>query len=97
MRAIVYGGGLDMPRIARKYNLLVYQNDSIRLNPQRYFQIIKRIADMAYKNGDYRESIKYATEGIAEESGITNIRTIQRLFQLKTGMTPTEYRNAIHP
>lgn len=66
MRAMIYGGGLDMPRIAQKYNLLAYRNDSIRLNPQRYFQIIKRMADMAYKYGDYKESIKYATEGIAE-------------------------------
>ncbi len=38
----------------------------------------------------------YTIQAIAEDSGIANIRTFQRLFKERLGMTPMEYRRAVH-
>lgn len=43
----------------------------------------------------FKQYPNYTIQAIAEDSGIPNVRTFQRLFKEKTGMTPTEYRNAI--
>lgn len=43
----------------------------------------------------FKQYPNYTIQAIAEDSGIPNVRTFQRLFKEKIGMTPTEYRNAI--
>ncbi len=38
----------------------------------------------------------YTLEAIALDSGLGNVRALHRLFQNKIGMTPTEYKKALH-
>lgn len=39
-----------------------------------------------------REYPQYTIAVVAEESGFSNVRTLQRRFQDALGMTPVEYR-----
>ena len=38
----------------------------------------------------------YNLEAIALDSGLGNVRALHRLFKNKIGMTPTEYKKALH-
>jgi len=48
-----------------------------------------------YAINQLKEHPNYTIQAIANESGFSNLRSFQRIFKAKTGMTPSEYKTAI--
>lgn len=48
-----------------------------------------------YAINQLKEHPNYTIQAIADESGFSNLRSFQRIFKAKTGMTPSEYKTAI--
>ena len=48
-----------------------------------------------YAINQLKEHPNYTIQAIADESGFSNLRSFQRSFKAKTGMTPSEYKTAI--
>ncbi len=70
-RAQIYGGAKKMERMAAKYGRLVLEDDSVRDNPQYYFNMCKNLIESMIATGDYEEAMRYARSmvDVIERSG----------------------------
>lgn len=64
MRSVVYQNGMSMFRLALKYAMKAYRNDSIRRHPDEALMLLELITDQYNGTGNYTESTRYALEGI---------------------------------
>lgn len=64
MRSVVYQNGMSMYRLALKYAMKAYRNDSIRRHPDEALMLLELITDQYNGTGNYTESTRYALEGI---------------------------------
>ena len=60
MRAQIYGGDKQMERIAVKWGKLALEDDSVRNNPQYYFNMCRNLVESMIATGTYDEAIRYA-------------------------------------
>lgn len=70
-RAQIYGGPKRMERMAAKWGKRVLENDSVRNNPQYYFNMCKNLIESMIATRDYEEAMRYARSMIdmIERSG----------------------------
>lgn len=59
-RAQIYGSAKKMERVAVKWGKLVLEDDSVRNNPQYYFNMCKNLVESMIAIGEYEEAIRYA-------------------------------------
>lgn len=59
-RAQIYGSAKQMERVAVKWGKLVLEDDSVRNNPQYYFNMCKNLVESMIAIGEYEEAIRYA-------------------------------------
>lgn len=64
LRSVVYQNGMSMFRLALKYSMKAYRNDSIRRHPDEALMLLELITDQYNGTGNYTESTRYALEGI---------------------------------
>ena len=64
LRSVVYQNGMSMYRLALKYAMKAYRNDSIRRHPDEALMLLELITDQCNGTGNYTESTRYALEGI---------------------------------
>lgn len=70
-RAQIYGGPKRMERMAAKWGKRVLENDSVRNNPQYYFNMCKNLIESMIATRDYEEAMRYARSmiDVIERSG----------------------------
>lgn len=70
-RAQIYGGPKRMERMAAKWGKRVLENDSVRNNPQYYFNMCKNLIESMIATRNYEEAMQYARSMIdmIERSG----------------------------
>ena len=59
-RAQIYGGPKRMERMAVKWAKRVLENDSVRNNPQYYFNMCGNLIESMIASHDYEEAMRYA-------------------------------------
>lgn len=64
LRCLVYHNGFSDNIKALQYALKAYESPSARDNTVSFLGLIRMIADQYYLNGNYRQSVKFCTEGI---------------------------------
>lgn len=75
--------GVSQERLSR-----LFRHQSIHRTPQAYIDNLRVLAALRM----LREHPQWTVAAIAEESGLGNIRTLQRRVQEVIGMSPAEYR-----
>lgn len=75
--------GVSMNRLAR-----LFRNQTMHRTPEAYIENLRTLAALKL----LRDKPNYTLVAIAEETGFSNIRTLQRRIQEVTGLTPVEYR-----
>ena len=78
--------GVSHERLVR-----LFRHQSIYRTPDAYIDNLRVLAALRM----LREKPQWSIAAIAEESGIGNVRTLQRRVQDAIGMTPVEYRNML--
>ncbi len=70
-RAQIYGGPKRMERMAAKWGKRVLENDSVRNNPQYYFNMCKNLIESMIATRNYEEAMQYARSmiDVIERSG----------------------------
>lgn len=71
MRAQIYGGTKRMQRMAVKWGKLALEEDSVRNNPQYYFNMCKNLVESMIAAENYDEAVRYAQSmvDVLERSG----------------------------
>ena len=75
--------GVSHERLVR-----LFRRSSIYSSPDAYLDNLRTLLAMRL----LRDKPQYSIAAVAEESGLKNIRTLQRRIQEVVGMTPVEYR-----
>lgn len=75
--------GVSMARLER-----LFRHETIYRTPEAYIDNLRTLNAMRL----LRDKPQYSIAAVAEESGLRNIRTLQRRMQDVVGMTPVEYR-----
>ena len=75
--------GVSHERLVR-----LFRHSSIYTSPDAYLDNLRTLLAMRL----LRDKPQYSIAAVAEESGLKNIRTLQRRMQEVVGMTPVEYR-----
>ena len=75
--------GVSHERLVR-----LFRHSSIYTSPDAYLDNLRTLLAMRL----LRDKPQYSIAAVAEESGLKNIRTLQRRIQEVVGMTPVEYR-----
>lgn len=75
--------GVSMNRLTR-----LFRNQTMHRTPDAYIENLRTLAALKL----LRDKPNYTLVAIAEETGFSNIRTLQRRIQEVTGLTPVEYR-----
>ena len=75
--------GVSHERLVR-----LFRRSSIYTSPDAYLDNLRTLLAMRL----LRDKPQYSIAAVAEESGLKNIRTLQRRIQEAVGMTPVEYR-----
>ena len=75
--------GVSQERLNR-----LFRRSSIYSSPDAYLDNLRTLLAMRL----LRDKPQYSIAAVAEESGLKNIRTLQRRIQEVVGMTPIEYR-----
>lgn len=89
MRSIVYQNGLNMYRMALAYSLKAYHSDFIDQSLDDALVQLELIVDQYNATGNYTESTRYATEGVALARKAGNKRS-EACFLLYIGMNKRE-------
>ena len=75
--------GVSMNRLTR-----LFRNQTMHRTPDAYIENLRTLAALKL----LRDKPKYTLAAVAEETGFSNVRTLQRRIQEATGLTPVEYR-----
>ena len=75
--------GVSMNRLTR-----LFRNQTMHRTPEAYIDNLRTLAALKL----LRDKPNYTLVAVADESGFSNIRTLQRRIQEVTGLTPVEYR-----
>ena len=75
--------GVSKERLAK-----LFRHQTIHRTPEAYLDNLRVLAALRM----LREKQQWNIAAIAEESGIGNVRTLQRRVQEVVGMSPVEYR-----
>ena len=75
--------GVSMNRLTR-----LFRNQTMHHSPEGYIENLRTLAALRL----LRDKPNYTIAVMAEESGFSNVRTLQRRIQEVIGMTPVEYR-----
>ena len=75
--------GVSMNRLTR-----LFRTQTMHRTPDAYIENLRTLAALKL----LRDKPKYTLAAVAEETGFSNVRTLQRRIQEATGLTPVEYR-----
>ena len=75
--------GVSQARLAQ-----LFRHQTIHRTPDAYIDNLRTLAALKL----LRDKPNYTLVAVAEETGFSNIRTLQRRIQEVTGLTPVEYR-----
>ena len=78
--------GVSQERLAR-----LFRHQTIHRTPDAYIDNLRVLAALRM----LREKPQWSIAAVAEESGIGNVRTLQRRVQEVVGMTPVDYRRML--
>ena len=78
--------GVSKERLAR-----LFHKQTIYRTPEAYIDNLRVLAALRM----LREKPQWSIAAVAEESGIGNVRTLQRRMQEVVGMTPVDYRRML--
>jgi transcriptional regulator GlxA family with amidase domain len=78
--------GVSQERLAR-----LFRHQTIYRTPEAYIDNLRVLAALRM----LREKPQWSIAAVAEESGIGNVRTLQRRVQEVVGMTPVDYRRML--
>ena len=74
--------------VSRERLLRLFRHQTIYRTPEAYLDNLRMLTALRL----LREKPQWSIAAVAEESGIGNVRTLQRRMQEVIGMTPVEYR-----
>ena len=74
--------------VSRERLLRLFRHQTIYRTPEAYLDNLRMLTALRL----LREKPQWSIAAVAEESGIGNVRTLQRRIQEVIGMTPVEYR-----
>ncbi len=74
--------------VSRERLLRLFRHQPIYRTPEAYLDNLRMLTALRL----LREKPQWSIAAVAEESGIGNVRTLQRRMQEVIGMTPVEYR-----
>ena len=75
--------GVSMNRLTR-----LFRNQTMHRTPEAYIENLRTLAALKL----LRNKPNYTLVAVAEETGFSSVRTLQRRIQEVTGLTPVEYR-----
>jgi transcriptional regulator GlxA family with amidase domain len=78
--------GVSMERLNK-----LFRHQTIHRSPEAYIDNLRVMAALRM----LRDKPQWSIAAVAEESGIGNVRTLQRRVQEVVGMTPVEYRRML--